>query len=544
MHYHFVKLIHRKTIMSKLTYGINRKTGSLVFIGDVERGDKCDCICPNCKAPLVAKKGKIKEHHFAHRSEIECKGACESALHLLAKEILEERKILRLPILGHAVVFDKVLLEKKDHETGLVPDCVGIVGNTEIWIEFFKTHAVDDGKTQEIRKTSRLCIEINLNDVELDKEEVQSFLESKIEGRKWVNPTDNSLYKYALTEDESLVDINSDILHKHLHFYCISCKQEVYPVLVNGKPLFFFHKTYNSNCKANDYLVDLGIYAIKKQLQSRPTLMVKTIIDEECKSRHKCPYKNEDCVKHSIQVVDAYEDGYSKRTIETYKDNCFYGVVLKSDNPQKPNILIGIVREEKEESFMRFNHFDSNNHDVIIDDDSQNTVILSNDLFLNEDYLMDVISQRNLLQKDMLQGALFCIKIPHSVQKDRKCFNRNFYRFSLYETGETSVVKVFCNDIKRGQLSRNSILDIYLYKNRDYNFSAVKRIGLNYCLKHNYITDYCEICKNVVWQKGCVAPPQMSTNHMGTMVCKNFERYEACLLEVFVDEDEPIIVVK
>ncbi|MUG94848.1 GIY-YIG nuclease family protein [Scytonema sp. UIC 10036] len=50
-----------------LKYGVD-KNGALVGIEDVPKG-KTPLQCPYCGGSLTAKKGKIKEHHFAHTEE-------------------------------------------------------------------------------------------------------------------------------------------------------------------------------------------------------------------------------------------------------------------------------------------------------------------------------------------------------------------------------------------------------------------------------------------------------------------------------------------
>ncbi|KAB8314379.1 GIY-YIG nuclease family protein [Tolypothrix campylonemoides VB511288] len=50
-----------------LKYGVNEDE-TLVSIEDVSRG-KTSLKCPYCGSGLLAKKGKIKEHHFAHTEE-------------------------------------------------------------------------------------------------------------------------------------------------------------------------------------------------------------------------------------------------------------------------------------------------------------------------------------------------------------------------------------------------------------------------------------------------------------------------------------------
>ncbi|SRR5579883_659308 len=50
-----------------LQYGVD-KDGTLVCIENIARG-KTTLKCPYCSSHLIAKKGKLKEHHFAHHGE-------------------------------------------------------------------------------------------------------------------------------------------------------------------------------------------------------------------------------------------------------------------------------------------------------------------------------------------------------------------------------------------------------------------------------------------------------------------------------------------
>jgi hypothetical protein len=50
-----------------LRYGVN-ENNALVGIGEVSSG-KTSLRCPYCEDKLIAKKGKIKEHHFAHQGQ-------------------------------------------------------------------------------------------------------------------------------------------------------------------------------------------------------------------------------------------------------------------------------------------------------------------------------------------------------------------------------------------------------------------------------------------------------------------------------------------
>ena len=53
--------------MWHLKFGVN-PFGELITIEEVSSG-KTNLVCPFCDSPLTAKKGKIKQHHFAHSGE-------------------------------------------------------------------------------------------------------------------------------------------------------------------------------------------------------------------------------------------------------------------------------------------------------------------------------------------------------------------------------------------------------------------------------------------------------------------------------------------
>lgn len=75
---------------SKLKYAYTNE-GKLVHIDTVPKGNDCGCVCPACKQPLQAKNaGPKRDHHFAHQPGVDCPGALETVLHLLAKERIQK----------------------------------------------------------------------------------------------------------------------------------------------------------------------------------------------------------------------------------------------------------------------------------------------------------------------------------------------------------------------------------------------------------------------------------------------------------------------
>lgn len=186
-------------MIHQLPYGL--KEGKLTSIHDVESGLKCNCTCPSCGGQLVARKGPIKAYHFAHYHEGNCQGALETALHLAAKEVLDEHRKIVLPILK---VYDKytakiiilsqpmeVELEEVRLEESLAnfkPDVIGVVKGREIYIEIAVTHFVDQEKEQKVRKKGVSMIEIDLSDLKdgFTKEElIQEVIYSQ-DNKFWV----------------------------------------------------------------------------------------------------------------------------------------------------------------------------------------------------------------------------------------------------------------------------------------------------------------------------------------------------------------------
>lgn len=178
-----------------LNYAINHD-GKLVFIDDVANGLACNCICPHCKSHLIARnQGRKKQHHFAHEGNSDCGKGYESALHLLAKEIIEEEKKVMLPYYKNIhsypsqCIFQSIEIEERNDSDDLQPDCVGVTEDgMRILIEIYVTHSVDEVKTEKIVANDLNCLEIEISrDFPLDKERLKDFLLNKQEKRKWIN---------------------------------------------------------------------------------------------------------------------------------------------------------------------------------------------------------------------------------------------------------------------------------------------------------------------------------------------------------------------
>lgn len=216
----------------------------IVSIYSVESGLACNCYCPTCKAPLVAKnKNKTidtslnagqKTAHFAHANGTDCPNAGETAIHLLAKEILLKEKSLYLPPLtkdsiflkeATKIIFDKVELEKAITINGITikPDAIGYKKNTRLLIEFYKTHAVDYEKIYKIKAINESCIEIDLNYIDplengqVNIDEIKKMLINNYHAKTWIHSikTEN-LYNEYLRKKEIEDKQKEEIRQLHL----------------------------------------------------------------------------------------------------------------------------------------------------------------------------------------------------------------------------------------------------------------------------------------------------------------------------------------
>lgn len=168
--------------MEKLRYGLCGD--KLVHIDDAEKGLACNCICPHCKTQLVAKKGNHNVKHFAHYELADCNHGTETALHLMAKNIISQTRKIFVPYIpkseydlsnrGKIMLFENAILEKQlsDNIRG---DIVLYCGNSFLNVEIKVTHKIDTNKVIELFNLGVPTVELDLSDIK------DSFTEDLVE---------------------------------------------------------------------------------------------------------------------------------------------------------------------------------------------------------------------------------------------------------------------------------------------------------------------------------------------------------------------------
>ena len=187
-----------------LPCGIN-ENGNLVYIDNAKNGLDCNCFCPACKQPLVAKNaGTKREHHFAHFSVVECEHAYQTALHYMAKDLFLEMQYLTFIKNNVPVQYkiDNVELECKVNE--IIPDILVTCDGKRFIVEIFVTHAVDDIKKQKISDMKISAIEIDLSrfpNEMIDKDLLRQEL-SNTKNYSWIYDADIDL----IAEKKELIE--------------------------------------------------------------------------------------------------------------------------------------------------------------------------------------------------------------------------------------------------------------------------------------------------------------------------------------------------
>lgn len=194
-------------------------TGALMHISDVESGIRCACVCMGCSKPLVAKKGKLIEHHFAHKASVDserCNRPGETALHLLAKEAIFRNQKLLVPSLSiteegctctafeeQVVEFDRVELEVVAGD--MVPDVVGFRDGHSINIEVAVTHFCDEIKTGKIVNSGTSALEIDLSDCrEVPLSDLDELVIYRAQ-RRWLNNRHLTRLRQQLEREKVLI---------------------------------------------------------------------------------------------------------------------------------------------------------------------------------------------------------------------------------------------------------------------------------------------------------------------------------------------------
>ncbi|MBF7731105.1 competence protein CoiA family protein [Pseudomonas sp. N040] len=183
--------------------------GRLTTIDKASRGLACQCYCASCGEPVIARKGLIREHHFAHHSN---KDSCfiqrESLLHLYAKEVIRDALGLQLPPEPGIVPssadptswWDFEGVEEEVPQWGFQPDLVAqLKDGSQLFIEVAVTSFIGDEKLERIKQAGTRTIEIDLREQlftqhAIPSEAVKNAILKQTKNKAWIFPEPPAIF--------------------------------------------------------------------------------------------------------------------------------------------------------------------------------------------------------------------------------------------------------------------------------------------------------------------------------------------------------------
>jgi hypothetical protein len=146
---------------------------------------------------LMARQGAIRIAHFAHLGDQTCAWAPETAIHLLAKEIINKHSSLELPAIpsryydhvlagARRIDYTNVRIEKRFHD--IIPDIIVATAGGDLLIEVFVTNKVRSPKAEKIRQQKVRAIEVDVRHLRqvLDRSEVENQVIKETEHKQWL----------------------------------------------------------------------------------------------------------------------------------------------------------------------------------------------------------------------------------------------------------------------------------------------------------------------------------------------------------------------
>ena len=147
--------------MIEIAWARRTEDNKIVGVDQVASGLACECVCSQCERPLVAAKGGVYRHHFRHHADgSTCSGGQETALHMLAKDIVMRAASIRLP---EDEIRDIVMAELEPILDEVRPDVVIHTSTGRVAIEIAVEHRTGEAKVAKLAAMKLAAVEIDIS---------------------------------------------------------------------------------------------------------------------------------------------------------------------------------------------------------------------------------------------------------------------------------------------------------------------------------------------------------------------------------------------
>ena len=182
------------------------RDGQLVMIEDVESGLACGCVCPACGTQLVARKGQVRLHHFAHHNAKPCEYGAEMIAVCLADWILRETMKFNVPpiySMPKCILSPLKTLELEELVIGNpfespIPDLLlrDKEGNRLI-VQVRINHEAEQGKILRIGEEGCSAVEVRVPRCELlSAEEIRKVVVGNVGSKYWLFNREAAIERY------------------------------------------------------------------------------------------------------------------------------------------------------------------------------------------------------------------------------------------------------------------------------------------------------------------------------------------------------------
>ena len=280
------------------------------------------------------------------------------------------------------------------------------------------------------------------------------------------------MYRYALTQEEKLVDIiNITKENKDNEYICISCGNKLIPKLGSIRIHHFSHFVKNEICSYETYLHKLGKNIFYenylKCIENNIEYNIEYQFIKEC--NHYFKKYNKKCIYREEELFNIQK--YFKKIKFQKKDGNFIPDLLLIDENDKNKIFVEIfvthrVSDEK---------INSKNRIIEIKlKEEKDVELITKNILSYKDSRVNFYNIQNKYVKNDCEG------------KCRKYFNVLF----LNNSGEINLDNITLNE-----LENETIIEYYiLEENDEYNNDLVKVFAAK-CAKKNLPVKNCNICR-------------------------------------------------
>jgi hypothetical protein len=252
-------------------------SNKLINISEVDKLQKEKYYCCNCNNELIARKGKIKAHHFSHKKQLDCN--YETYLHKLGKLKFYQEYTNSLNLKKPFLLQYKT--ERTCNSCSKI-DALNLTCKISEKLEYFDLTKRFDKISLEKKHNgfiADILLESSQND---DKIFIEIAVTHKCEKEKIENGI--RIIEINLSEDNDLYFLSSKKLQldeKNVDFYNFKTNREIKPFRKNDfckKP----HKAYVVyNSKKSVFLKDVVISKIIDGINNRDYLYYKIIEPED-----------------------------------------------------------------------------------------------------------------------------------------------------------------------------------------------------------------------------------------------------------------------